>query len=274
MKQTELKALDENIITLAKEYGPIGVRGLFYKAETAGFVEKTDAACDLVERRTKMLRIDGRLDWDLIIDVSREVKSVSTWDSPDELIRAAHRQFKLDLWANQEYRVQVWIEKVGLLALLEDIIETYRVPVYPGKGYSGLSFIREAALEAIDWTDDGHMVVVLQWGDYDPSGVDIADSLEASYEMFGAGVQFRRVGINKEHIDSMNLSTRPTKKTDTRAKNFNDDRSVELDAVSPNDFKQWVETEVRRYIDFEKWNAGLERETIERRKIIAGIANN
>jgi hypothetical protein len=118
------------------------------------------------------------------------------------------------------------------------------------------------------------MVVVLQWGDYDPSGVDIADSLEASYEMFGAGVQFRRVGINKEHIDSMNLSTRPTKKTDTRAKNFNDDRSVELDAVSPNDFKQWVETEVRRYIDFEKWNAGLERETIERRKIIAGIANN
>jgi hypothetical protein len=104
--------------------------------------------------------------------------------------------------------------------------------------------------------------------------VDIADSLEASYEMFGAKVNFRRVGINEDHIASMNLSTRPTKKSDTRSKNFNDDRSVELDAVSPDVFTQWVETEITQYIDADKWQAGLEREENERKKIIAGLSNN
>jgi hypothetical protein len=103
--------------------------------------------------------------------------------------------------------------------------------------------------------------------------MNITDSVEASYERFGAGVQFRRVGLNREHIDTMNLPTRPTKKSDTRSKNFGDDRSVELNTVKKT-LAQWVEKEVRQYIDFEKWNAGLERENIERQKIVAGIANN
>src|ERR1035437_4294822 len=166
MKQTELKTLDERIISLAKENGPTDVRSLFYDAVKAKYVEKTEEACSLIERRLKMLRLDGKVDWDLIIDVGRQVEDVSTWDNADELIHGAYKQFKLDLWADQEYRVQIWIEKEGLAPLLDDIIETYRVPVYPGKGYSSLSFIREAALQAIDWTEAGHTVVVLQWGDY------------------------------------------------------------------------------------------------------------
>ena len=265
MKQSELKTLDTEIIRLATNFGPIGVRGLYYQAVCAGVMEKTDKGYDLLQRRLAMLRMGGQVDWDLITDCSRNVQSVSTWNSMEDIITSAKKQFKMDTWITQPCRVQLWLEKEGLAPLLEDIITKYRVPLYPGKGYSSLSFTRQAALQAIDWLDAGQRVIVLQWGDYDPSGVNIQESLANQYKQFGAGeCEMVRVGINSNHIDEYNLITRPTKTTDTRSKSFGDTRSVELDAIPPDTFKKWVSNEIEKYINFPLWNEALAKEEAER----------
>ncbi len=265
VNKTESKRLKDGLIGLVKEYGPIGVRGLYYRAVCAGLVHKTEKEYGKVQRALKDLRISGDIEWDMITDCSRNVQSVNVWDNVKDVIDCAVEQIRLDTWLSQQYQVQIWLEKEGLAPLLNDTVSTYRVPLYTGKGFSSLSFTRQACLQSLEWQSQGQRAVVLQFGDYDPSGVCISESLENQYKSFGDNnAQFRRVGLNKEHIEMYSLPTRPTKSSDTRAASFGDNRSVELDALQPAIFQKLVTTEIEKYIDWDKWNKVLADEEAQR----------
>jgi hypothetical protein len=206
--------------------------------------------------------------WDWIVDASRDCNAVSTFDDIGDLLKAAERSFRLDLWAAQPAFVQVWVEKEGLAALFAQVTRPFRVPLYPGKGYTSLSFSRQGALQAADALEQGKRVIVLQWGDYDPSGVNISESLAEHYRVHGADeAEVVRVGLKPEHIEAWQLPTRPTKTTDTRSQNFGDDRSVELDAVDPARLKEWVEKEIRQWIDEDIWHASLIEEDRQKQQL-------
>jgi hypothetical protein len=162
----------------------------------------------------------------------------------------------------------VWVEKEGLVPIFSDVTRRYGVPLFPGKGYTSLSFSREAALEAVGALQAGQSVTVLQWGDYDPSGVNISESLATHYRLHGAEkAEVIRVGLKAEHIALYGLPTRPTKTTDSRSKCFGDDRSVELDAVAPRKLKQWIETEIRRHIKPDAWESTEKAEADQRKRL-------
>ena len=60
-----------------------------------------------------------------------------------------------------------------------------------------------------------------------------------------------------------NLPTRPTKASDTRAKNFGSAISVELDAIEPNQLRALVQEAIERHLpseQFEKLKAAEESE--------------
>jgi len=268
LTQAALASLRANVVRLAEHFGPIGVRGLFYQTVVAGLVEKTERACDRIQRLVKETRLSAELAWELITDESRECNHVGTFSNLEDLLSAALSSFRLDPWLDQPCRVQVWVEKEGLAPLFAEVTRRYAVPLYPGKGYTSLSFSREAALDAIEALDTGQRVVVLQWGDYDPSGVNISESLANHYRLHGAEkAEVIRVGLKAEHIVLFGLPTRPTKTSDTRSKNFGDDRSVELDAVAPAKLKDWVEKEIRRYIDWPAWEKSMAEEAAQRRTL-------
>ena len=164
VNKTESKRLKDGLIGLVKEYGPIGVRGLYYRAVCAGFVNKTEKEYGKVQRALKDLRISGDIEWDMITDCSRNVQSVNVWDNVKDVIDCAVEQIRLDTWLSQQYQVQIWLEKEGLAPLLNDTVSTYRVPLYTGKGFSSLSFTRQACLQSLEWQSQGQRAVVLQFG--------------------------------------------------------------------------------------------------------------
>lgn len=268
MTQAALEELRSGVVELAQQFGPIGVRGLFYQCVVAGLVEKTEQAYDRVQRLAKESRLSGNLDWNLITDESRQCNQVETFSNITELMDAALSSFRLDPWLDQPCRVQVWIEKEGLAPICSHVTRRYRVPLYPGKGYTSLSFSRQAALHAIEALDTGQRVIVLQWGDYDPSGVNISESLAEHYRLHGAGAaEVIRVGLNAKHIDLFGLPTRPTKTSDTRSRNFGDARSVELDALAPPKLKEWIEEEIRHHIKSSVWKRTLAKESAQRKSL-------
>lgn len=268
LSNTALAELRANVIALAEEFGPIGVRGLFYQCVVAGLVEKTERAYDQVQRLVKDARLDGGLDWELITDESRTCQRVGTFSDVASLLTTALNCFRLDPWRDQPCRVQVWVEKEGLAPIIGEITRRYCVPLYPGKGYTSLSFSRKAAQAAIEALNQGQQVVVLQWGDYDPSGVGICESLAGHYSLHGAGkAEVIRVGLNEEHIALHGLPTRPTKGTDSRAAKFGDTRSVELDALPPSTLKAWVEAEILARIETATWEATMSAEVAERKTL-------
>ena len=87
-------------------------------------------------------------------------------------------------------------------------------------------------------------------GDNDPSGLDIARSTEARLREFAPEVDliFERIAVTEEQIEEFELETRPTKSTDTRAKNW-EGESVEVDAIPPEALRDIVRDCIEGHVD-------------------------
>jgi len=110
------------------------------------------------------------------------------------------------------------------------------------------------------------------FGDYDPSGVPIIETTEAKLRDFGADFHFEQVAVLPWQIEAWGLPTRPTKRSDSRAKNWRGG-SVELDAVPVSILRGLVEEKIKAHID----DALLERtkrvEELERASFDTVIRN-
>ena len=97
------------------------------------------------------------------------------------------------------------------------VTREYDVPLMVARGYSSETFAYNAA-EAMRET--GKPCFVYYVGDFDPSGWQMARSLEQKLDEFGAPVVFERLAVNLEQIQTWALPTRPSKVSDTRCKAF------------------------------------------------------
>jgi hypothetical protein len=115
------------------------------------------------------------------------------------------------------------------------------------RGFSSLSYLFEAA-EAIK--HQSKPAYLYYFGDHDPSGVHIDRNIEKQLRELApeAAIHFERVAVRPEQIEAWGLPTRPTKKSDSRSKNFAGD-SVEVDAIEPARLRQLVRACIERHVD-------------------------
>jgi len=121
------------------------------------------------------------------------------------------------------------------------------------RGYPSISFLHAAA-QSIAW--EGKPAVLYYYGDRDPSGVDIPRFVEDSIRDLAPDVDltFDLVAVTEGQITEMQLPTRPTKRTDTRSKNFHGE-SVEVDAIPPDQLKKLCEDCITQHIDDDRLEA-------------------
>ena len=122
----------------------------------------------------------------------------------------------------------------------------YDVPLMVARGYASLSFLHSAA-EYIGSIDVPTYIYHL--GDFDPSGVNAGEKIEQTLKEMApqAEIHFQRIAVTPEQIREWDLPSRPTKASDTRARNFGD-ISVELDAIPPDRLRQLVEGAIERHL--------------------------
>src|SRR4051794_41105769 len=83
--QAELDALDEAILAVCRLDHPLTVRGVFYRVVSAGAVEKTETAYNVVQREVlKLRRPPGRLPYSWIADGTRWSHKSQSWSSMDD----------------------------------------------------------------------------------------------------------------------------------------------------------------------------------------------
>ncbi len=131
------------------------------------------------------------------------------------------------------------------------------------RGYSSETFVYEAA-EAIN--REGKKTYIYYFGDYDPSGVGIPQDVLRKLESWTSLVTFTRMAVNPDQITSMQLPTRPTKRTDSRAKDWIGD-SVELDAIPPNVLRALVQNVITSHLPPEHLAQIARVERIERQTL-------
>jgi hypothetical protein len=140
----------------------------------------------------------------------------------------------------------VWLEKDALAGVVYPITSSYDMPLMVARGYASLSFLHSAA-EYINSLDVPTYIYHL--GDFDPSGVNAGEKIEQTLREMApdAEIEFERVAVQHWQIEAWNLPTRPTKASDTRAKNFGD-ISVELDAIDPDRLRSLVAEAIENHL--------------------------
>lgn len=217
-------------------------------------------------------RLMGLVDWELMEDRTRSLKTHATWPNPTAIIGACADQFRIDKWAGQRYRPEVWIEKDALSGVFDRICEELQVPYFSCRGYTSQSEMWAAAQRLAEWEKTGQTPLILHFGDHDPSGVDMTRDITDRLNLFGASgvcrIDLRRLALNMDQIEQYNPPPNPAKITDSRARRYieaHGDESWELDALQPDVLAALVRNEIEAIRDDEAWDAAVEVEEEHRR---------
>jgi len=223
------------------------VRQVFYQAVVRNLIEKSEAGYSRVQRALVQMRRDGALPYSWIADYSRLRRQPDTFDSIAEALEITAECYRRALWSQAGAYVEVWCEKNALLGVLYPVTAQFDVPLMISGGFSSDTFIYGTAEEM---KAAGRPCWVYEFGDRDPSGVSISQTLEKKLRQFAPEVElhFERIAVTLEQIEEFNLPTRPTKRTDSRAKGW-EGESVELDAIAPDTLRGLVRECIERHID-------------------------
>lgn len=208
-------------------------------------------------------RLAGLIDWERIEDRTRSLKHLAHWESPASIIDVCARQFMLDHWAGQKYRVEVWIEKEALAGVFEGVCNELDVPFFCCRGYTSQSEMWVAAQRMIEARQHHQQVYILHFGDHDPSGIDMTRDITDRLKLFGCRLVVDRLALNMPQIEQYSPPPNPAKETDSRFAGYIQEfgsESWELDALEPQVLADLVRDRVEELRDSKKWTATMKRE--------------
>jgi hypothetical protein len=257
------------------EEGAITIRHLFYRLVGLAVIEKTELAYKSLCQHLSRWRKKSEVPWNAFSDSTRWHIQSPMFDGMDDALKRTLETYRRDLWATQPYYVEVWAEKDAIAGVIDDVTDQFAVPLFVCRGFASLSSMYSACGTFKQAQRNGKEVSIFHLGDYDPSGHAAADATERTFrETFDCSVNFQRIAILPEHIESLDLPTRPTKQSDSRSRNWRGTECVELDSMPPRELRSLVESAITSCIDPYEWEKLKEIEREERAtlaKTIAGL---
>lgn len=217
-------------------------------------------------------RLAGLVDWEAIEDRTRNLAGLSHWSEPSELVAACAEQFRVDKWATQPWRVEVWIEKEALAGVFERVCEELDVPYLSCRGYTSQSEMWVAAMRLRGYTRKGQNAKILHFGDHDPSGIDMTRDIRDRLAIFGADLELERIALNMDQVEEHEPPPNPAKETDSRFAGYIREyggESWELDALEPQLLAQLVRTEIENVLDEDAWKEAEQAEATARQTLAA-----
>jgi hypothetical protein len=186
-------------------------------------------------------RMAGLIDWDAIVDRTREMGGNSHWRSPESIISAVAQQYAINKWQGQPIRPEVWVEKDALEGIVSQICARLDIPFFSCRGYTSMTSMWGNAQRLRMIAEDGSQPFILHLGDHDPSGIDMSRDIVERTRLFmnghGEKLGFKRLALNMDQVKKYNPPENPAKSTDSRYKEYekeHGDASWELDALDPN----------------------------------------
>jgi len=159
------------------------------------------------------------------------------------------------MWANQERRCEVWIEKEALAGVIEGVCRELDCPYFACRGYVSQS---EQWRAGVRFRGD-QPTVIIHLGDHDPSGIDMTRDNADRLAMFAGAhkTEVRRIALNADQVEQYEPPPNPAKETDSRFQEYErlyGDQSWELDALEPATIADLIRSEVESIRDPDLWD--------------------
>jgi hypothetical protein len=237
--RTDMDAIRAAIEKTMVENQPMTVRQVFYAMTTQGVVAKTEGEYrGTVCRLLGEMRRSGDIPYNWLADSTRLMRKPISFSGIQDALLSTARCYRRAVWDDLPVYVEVWCEKDALSGVLYEETSKWDVPLMITRGYPSLTFLSSAAeyIAAV-----GKPTFIYYFGDHDPSGCDIPRAVEAGLRSMApdAEINFTVAALTQEQIVDFHLPTRPTKRSDSRARSFEGD-SVELDAMPPAALRWWA----------------------------------
>lgn len=240
------------------------LRQLYYQFVSKGHIPNNERSYKNLGTAIDDGRMIGLIDWERIVDRTRNLEGLSHFDSPADIMRAAVYSYHENKWASQENHVEVWVEKQALAGVVQRICNRMDVSFFACRGYVSQSEMWSAARRLMRYRDAGQHPVILYLGDHDPSGIDMTRDVAARLSLFvGDEVEVRRLALNWDQIEEYNPPPNPAKLSDSRSTAYIDahgDESWELDALPPTVINQLISDEIGDLLDFDAFEAAAGEE--------------
>jgi hypothetical protein len=273
-------AVIENANKIIAEYEAQGfeltLRQLYYQFVSRNLIPNTQKEYKKLGATINDARLAGLVSWTAIVDRTRSLAGNSHWETPADIVKACASQFQIDKWGNQEYRVEVWIEKDALAGIAERICRFLDVSYFSCRGYTSQSEMWVAGMRLKKYAEKHNQTpVIIHLGDHDPSGIDMSRDIADRLEMFMGGMEVNRIALNMNQVLKYNPPPNPAKITDSRATKYiklHGGESWELDALDPKVLSDLIEKTVLSYRDEKKWKQAV-REENEHKKELERVAD-
>ena len=246
---------------------------------------------------------ESRLEEDAFVDNVRQIIDIDDDYETDEnyiqrginYIRHASQKYTIPRWYKQPNYIEVWLEKDALVSMFESILSDRQIRIVPNRGWTSRTFVTENIdrLKRKSREKDVENVVVLYFGDFDPSGLRMDENLQEELSKYGIG--FKRIAITKPQIRESNLERlqnpdtkileklegNSDKKGDSNTEWFKERSGdgevyqIELDAMHARreQFKALVLSTVDGYFDNKIYQKQVKKLQEKARKSIIALAN-
>ena len=275
--QTIVIHANQIIDEYAQQGYSLTLRQIYYQFVARGLLENKQSEYNRLGNIISDARMAGLMDWHAIEDRTRGLKGLQTYEHPTQLLQQARENYRMDLWADQPYRPEVWVEKEALAGVVEGICAELRVNFFSCRGYNSQSEQWRAGQRFHNYILKGQTPIVLHLGDHDPSGLDMTRDNRDRLGIFaGSPITVVRLALNRPQIDQYNPPPNPAKLSDSRAEAYiaeHGDSSWELDALSPAVLTTLIKDAVARVRDESLWSAALAQEAGDKNNIDMMIEN-
>ncbi len=202
------------------------LRRVYYKLVSVNAIQNTERAYKNLSVTLDRARWEGFLPPDSLDDLGRVISKRPAWLSPQHFGDSVLPQYRTNWWRNANPRVELWAEKQAVSGILEPVAREYGIPYLAMRGFGSFTAVYRATQRM-----NGTPAQIVYVGDFDPSGVEMDHDLDSRLFRMGAEAKIVRVALTREQVDDYDLLPQPTKRRDSRAKNWPHEGSWELDAL-------------------------------------------
>ncbi len=261
------------------------LRQLYYQCVSRDWLANTIQNYKRLGEIVNDARLAGLIDWDAIIDRTRNLEQLPSWGRPEDILDAVASQYREPVWDVQPQYCEVWSDKDALIGVIERVCNELRVPYFACRGYTSQSEMWAAGKRLRGKLDEGKTITIFHLGDHDPSGMQMSEDNRGRLTMFQGeeygydeddeiadlvDLEFslKRIALNKDQIKQYNPPPNPAKESDSRyrqyVRNTGMTDSYELDALDPRVIASLIRSEVTSIRDEDKWTESMEAEAKNR----------
>jgi hypothetical protein len=289
-KKTEILLGQVNeIFETYSDHLPLTLRQVFYILVANYRYKKTEKAYKSLGDHLNMARRAGRIPFENLRDDSLHGFFGGDYEGADGFwadIKRRAKGFTLDKLINQEYRIRVHCESVGMLPQLRRVCSPFSIPVYSCSGFDSLSVKYDLRRDIVETKNyEGKATVILHLGDFDPSGASIfkdgmADDVLAFLEEDFSHLPywnpdriaiFQRVAMLPDQAERERVDPAPAKETDSRSGKWGDAPTYQLEAMPPDVLADDLDTAICGWLDLRQLAVDREDEAEKRAEILNNL---